>query len=73
MVTRAIRIAKIELPDGIEPSNRLICWKDDFDGSAKDYHIQITWLGINCGCYGRFHRQVAHIVDMRTVMAKDGK
>jgi hypothetical protein len=22
-----------------------------------------TYIGINCGCYGRLHRQVAHITE----------
>lgn len=24
---------------------------------------RIWYLGIGCGCYGKFHRQIAHIVD----------
>lgn len=32
--------------------------------NLKDLHYPVAiFLGIGCGCYARFHRQVAHIVD----------
>jgi hypothetical protein len=26
-----------------------------------------NYIGVNCGCYGKFHRQVAHIVTLITI------
>jgi hypothetical protein len=48
-----VRIQSISLPEGIRPGRTMIAFKDE-----KDHHKQ---LGIECGCYARFHRQVAHI------------
>lgn len=42
---------EVMLPKGIEPSDTIL--RDPTD----------TYLGINCGCYAKLHRQVAHIQD----------
>lgn len=31
-----------------------------------------NYLGINCGCYAKFHRQVAHIFDTMSMREKNG-
>lgn len=51
--TWVILVKKITLPDGITPSKRLIIFKDD--------HKEYPSIGIGCGCYAKFHRQIAHI------------
>lgn len=48
-----IRITKINLPEGIKPGKTLIAYGKD----AKPH----KYLGIQCGCYARFHRQIVHI------------
>lgn len=48
-----IKVSKITLPEGIKPGKTLIAYRDE-----KKAHGQI---GVTCGCYARFHRQVAHI------------
>lgn len=63
--TVVIGVRELTLPDGIKPSTRLIPYKPDFDGSVEDTYTTIHFLGIGCGCYARFHRQIAHIQDRK--------
>lgn len=58
--TLCVEIHKIELPDGIEPTTSLIPYINDED--VDGYHT-IRFLGIGCGDYAKFHRQLAHIAD----------
>lgn len=51
-----VEVKKIKLPDGLEPSTRLIGYK-----FVADKVHSPSWLGIDCGCYAKFHRQIAHI------------
>jgi hypothetical protein len=44
-----------ELPEGIEVHDTRIIAKPDKDGKFG--------VGVTCGCYARFHRQIAHIED----------
>lgn len=46
-----------ELPDGVEIERTILKTTDHY-------------LGLNCGCYAKFHRQVAHIVTARAARAK---
>lgn len=49
-------IRKIKLPEGIKPGPTLIGY--------QKYGVSVRgpkWLGLNCGCYAKFHRQIAHI------------
>lgn len=52
-----LHIKEITLPEGIKPSSRLIAFQDE------KRHIE--WIGLSCGCYARFHRQIAHILNRR--------
>lgn len=58
--TCVAEVTKIELPTGIDPSHRLIGYGVHAgpDGAICIHH---RYLGIGCGCYGKFHRQLAHI------------
>lgn len=49
-----IKIKKITLPEGIKPGKTLIAFK-----GPKAHKV----IGISCGCYAKFHRQIAHIED----------
>lgn len=51
-----LTIETISLPEPMKPSSKLIGFRD----GPTDVE-PITQLGITCGCYGRFHRQIAHI------------
>lgn len=63
-VTGCFRIDKITLPDGIEPSTRLIFFERKFDGNISE-PVQIPSIGVGCGCYARAHRQLG-IIEART-------
>lgn len=56
-----VEIVRVEVSKlSIEPNPRLIAFElADYDGSPHP----IQYLGITCGCYARFHRQLAHIQD----------
>jgi hypothetical protein len=61
---RCIRISIITLPEGIEPSAKLIAYTTvDYDEDRGTRILQHQFLGIGCGCYAKFHRQIAHIQD----------
>lgn len=45
--------AYVNLPGGIKPSDTTL--------QPAGTQIGDTYLGVNCGCYAKFHRQVAHI------------
>lgn len=62
--TMCIFITKITLPKGLEPSNSLIAFRDGKDQVNKRV-VPLRYIGIGCGCYARFHRQVAHIETRR--------
>ena len=53
--TMVINIQLVSLPDGINYDRRLIV--------ADSNDQRISHIGIGCGCYAKFHRQIAHIVD----------
>ena len=52
---RCIDIATVTLPGSMTWAATLL-----WDKVAETH---ITNVGLTCGCYARFHRQVAHIVD----------
>jgi hypothetical protein len=54
--TLSISIHDVQLPDGIKPQSTILYSGDD----EKPFHKH---LGIGCGCYAKFHRQIAHIAD----------
>lgn len=60
--TTGIDVENVTLPEGIEPSTKLIVClqvKPRTPHEALfDWPVQI---GIGCGCYARIHRQIAHI------------
>jgi hypothetical protein len=43
----------VNFPEGIKPSDTIL--------QPRDTHVDETYLGINCGCYSKLHRQVTHI------------
>ena len=49
------RPSTLELPSNIDPARTIL------KGSKKN--PADNYIGIACGCYGKLHRQVAHIVD----------
>lgn len=52
-----LKVKKVVLPTNIKPDARLIM----FHGrDEKDFHSHI---GLSCGCYAKFHRQIAHVSD----------
>lgn len=55
-------LKEVILPDHIEASTKLIIYTND--ASPPGYKL-IRQIGIGCGCYARFHRQVAHIQDRK--------
>lgn len=64
--TTCIAVSKINLPDEIEPSTKLIGYEAFVpEGSLSARLKPIHLIGIGCGCYARFHRQVAHIQDRK--------
>lgn len=43
---------------------REVPWTATIVHFPKEPHYPVAiFLGVGCGCYARFHRQVAHIVD----------
>lgn len=52
-----IKISKLELPVGVTYHATIL-------KSRKTGEI-VPYIGVNCGCYARFHRQLAHINDSR--------
>jgi hypothetical protein len=63
---RVVLITRIQLPDGIEPSNHIIGY-----GMYKTLKVEPPKaIGLTCGCYARFHRQVAKIKTLREVGGK---
>jgi hypothetical protein len=65
--TTGILISNVLLPKDIEPSTRLIVCKPAFDSHGDETEEALfDWLevlGIGCGCFAKFHRQIAHILD----------
>lgn len=51
-----IEIQEITLPEEIKPSNKLIAF---FNGPTEVKPHR--YIGVTCGCYAKFHRQIAHI------------
>lgn len=53
---------KPKLPAGIDPNDRKLILNNYGYGKYV-----VTWkdsyLGVACGCYAKFHRQIAHIED----------
>lgn len=58
-----IRIKKVNLPAGIQPATSLIAYMPK--PQTLDEIVPLQYLGITCGCYARFHRQICHINEMR--------
>ena len=56
--TVCVDIDAIKLPESIKPNRKLIAFYEVPTGVTE--HL---WLGIGCGCYAKFHRQIAHIQD----------
>lgn len=61
---RCLTITRLSLPNGIEPSSRLI-----FCDSQGKY---LQSIGLVCGCYARAHRQLAHVNDQRIFKGRVG-
>jgi hypothetical protein len=58
-VTIQYKPNKLILPHGIEVQKTIL---------ARDSRV----LGLDCGCYAKFHRQVAHIVDNMRMKVPNG-
>lgn len=61
--TRCINIQSIDLPEDVgKPSTRLIAYVNKADAAYRSDPIRpVKYIGIGCGCYAKFHRQIAHI------------
>ena len=56
-----IQVFSVSLPSGISPHRSMIAYRLD---TPQDEPLEpVNRLGITCGCYARFHRQVTHILD----------
>lgn len=51
-------------------AHRTLKLPDNIDITKTILKRSTNILGINCGCYARFHRQVAHIQDQMRARAK---
>ena len=58
-----IHIIGVTMPEGIKPNRSMIAYK--LDGPSDTPPKALDHLGITCGCYARFHRQMTHIMDKR--------
>jgi hypothetical protein len=60
-----IRITGVKLPDKIKPSASFILFEEATEADplrpTRSYFRAVSFIGINCGCYARAHRQIAHI------------
>lgn len=65
---RLILIESIQLPQGVEPSDKFIYFKA---GDADTPYYRIPVVGITCGCYAKGSRQIAYVLARRK--AKEGK
>lgn len=64
--TVVVHIHTLNLPNGIESSTHLIpFYIENRDTLAADPIKQVKFLGIGCGCYAKFHRQIAYIKGAR--------
>lgn len=59
---QCLHITKIVLPKDIKPGATMIAFKRHQAGRAVSAE-PISWIGLTCGCYAKFHRQIAHIQD----------
>lgn len=58
--TCGIEVGRYDLPQGVTWTATIIAMKDCHPWDRR----LVVHLGIGCGCYAKFHRQVlAHIVD----------
>lgn len=53
-----IFVGDLNLPTGIGVDSTILHNK-----RTDDPEVHVDLIGINCGCYAKFHRQVAHIAD----------
>jgi hypothetical protein len=64
MGTMTVIIDSFSMPEGIEPQatilGRIITRFTDRPAPTPPFRSQMR-IGIGCGCYAKFHRQVAHI------------
>jgi hypothetical protein len=63
-VVHCIGIEAIHLPNGLESGRTLIPFKQDRRSTTPGYK-RVTRLGIQCGCYAKAQRQIAHIEQRR--------
>lgn len=56
-----VEIEKVELPETLKPSPQLIVYQTQV-GINSNFVGHIKYLGLTCGCYAKFHRQLAHIL-----------
>jgi hypothetical protein len=69
--TRCLHIYEVHMPDGIEVGKTIVA--NRLETPTSPAHNHITLIGIGCGCYAKFHRQVAHIQDKMAVKAEKKK
>lgn len=56
--TRCVSIVGITMPEDIRIGFTIISKPND-----RGVRVPIDHIGVGCGCYARFHRQIAHIMD----------
>ena len=57
--TVCVKITGLMLPKGMTVKATIL------QDRKEDEPHRITYIGVGCGCYAKFHRQVAHINDKR--------
>lgn len=58
----ALLVNEIEMPEEVELDWTILVVRDS---EGKPTGVPMNFLGISCGCYAKFHRQVAHIKTKR--------
>lgn len=60
-VRYVVQPLRLTLPQGIRPEATIAASRDQTGPDTDRLHYRP--LGLNCGCYAKLHRQVAHIVE----------
>ena len=53
------------LDPGVDVAVKYISWRHEIPIFSTLLRKRATSVGVDCGCYGKLHRQIAHIMDKR--------
>lgn len=65
--TMVIWITTVDLPQGIKVESTILT---QTTSTTRPQGRTVGLIGVGCGCYARFHRQIAHIEDMMKARAR---